>query len=302
MASKGGFPGWRWAVVPVLTLAVAVAAPVSAGRAASSVYVTNSGESSLSQFEAGPGGALSALAPARVASAPGPQWVAVSSDGRNVYVPNLSANSVSQFDAGAGGGLSPKAPATIAAGSNPSGIAISPDGRSVYVGNYGGGTLSQFDVGAGGRLSPKTPATVATGQKPAGVVVSPDGRNRLGTGEKLAVRLPAGRYRLRLVARDRVGRTGVASRTVRVRPEPLRITRISYKPRVSRRTRKVVVTIRTSAPATLRARGHRFRIGTRARFVLPLPRRPATGVLRIPVTLAASGGRRLTGTIQLRRR
>ena len=128
------------------------------------------------------------------------------------------------------------------------------------------------------------------------------GRKRLGSGEQLTVRLPAGRYRLRLVARDRDGRAGVAALKVRVRRDPLRITRIGYKARVSRRTRKLAVTIRTSAPATLRARGRRFRLGARARrVVLPLPRRPAAGVLRIPVTLVASGGRRFTGTIQLRR-
>jgi hypothetical protein len=86
-----------------------------------------------------------------------------------------------------------------------------------------------------------------------------------------------------------------------VQAEPLRIVKISYPTRIARRTRKLTVTIRTSAPATLRVHGHRFRTGTHARLVLPLPRRPAAGVLRIPVKLAASGGRRLTGTIQLRR-
>ena len=128
------------------------------------------------------------------------------------------------------------------------------------------------------------------------------GHKRLGSGEQLAVRLPAGRYRLYLVARDRDGRAGVAALKVRVRRDPLRITRIGYKARVSRRTQKLAVTIRTSAPATLRARGRRFRLGAGARrVVLRLPRRPAAGVLRIPVTLAASGGRRLTGTLRLRR-
>ena len=43
------------------------------------------------------------------------------------------------------------------------------------------------------------------------------GHKRLGHGRKLTVRLPAGRTALRLVARDRSGRRGVARLRVRVR-------------------------------------------------------------------------------------
>jgi YVTN family beta-propeller protein len=180
MALRGVFAvgsrRWRWAVLLMLPFAVA-ASGASTARAASIVYIADSGSGTVAQFTIAAGGGLSPLAPARVASGAAPQAVVVSPDGTSVYVADYGTGRVSQFDAGAAGGLAPKAPATVAAGSNPAAIAMSRDGKSVYVANYGAGSVSQFDVGAGGRLSPKTPATVGGIATPAGIAVSPDGRN-----------------------------------------------------------------------------------------------------------------------------
>ena len=166
--------GGRVALVVVL----ATLAPAGAARAADSAYVANGVDSTISQYDIGAGGPLTAKAPPTVpsgAQGSNPFGVVVSPDRASVYVINHGADSIAQYDIGADGGLSPKAPATVAdTGSNPNGIAISPDGTSVYVANGGGG-VSQYDVGVGGRLSPKATATVAEANEPFGIAVSPNG-------------------------------------------------------------------------------------------------------------------------------
>ena len=91
-----------------------------------SVYVTNSNDNTVSQYDVGAGGALSPKSPATVATGVAPQGVAVSPDGGSVYVANESRDTVSQFDVGAGGALSPKSPATVATGAGSYGVAVSP--------------------------------------------------------------------------------------------------------------------------------------------------------------------------------
>jgi hypothetical protein len=129
------------------------------------------------------------------------------------------------------------------------------------------------------------------------------GHNRLGSGNRLTARLPAGQYALRLVARDRDGRTAVARLQVSVQRTPMQLVSIGYKRTVERHARTLDVRIATSEPAILRAAGRRYRVGPRTRrVVLLLPRRPKSGVLRIPCKLVAPGDRRLTGTVKVRRR
>jgi DNA-binding beta-propeller fold protein YncE len=147
-------------------------------------YDENDAHGSVSQYDVGPGGALSPKSPATVSTGDlNPFGVAVSPDGQSVYVTNYDSNSVSQFDVGPGGALSLKSPPTVASGGGlPTAVAVSPDGESVYVTNYiypfiDTSTVSQYDVGAGGALSPKTPATVATGDGASAVAVSPDGQS-----------------------------------------------------------------------------------------------------------------------------
>ncbi|MBV8947491.1 MAG: beta-propeller fold lactonase family protein, partial [Solirubrobacterales bacterium] len=151
-----------------------------------SVYVTNSGANGaggVSQYDVGPGGALTPKAVPTVAAGVVPAGIAVSPDGKSVYVTNSGANGaggVSQYDVGPGGALTPKAVPTVAAGVVPAGIAVSPDGKSVYVANSGAngaGGVSQYDVGPGGALTPKAAPTVAGGNGPYGIAVSPDGHS-----------------------------------------------------------------------------------------------------------------------------
>ena len=150
----------------------------AAGAAsASSLYVVNLNDGSVSQYEVAADGSLSPLSPAVVPAGPGHSvGIAITPDGRSAYVANLSG-SVSQYDVGPGGGLTPKSPASVSTSPGSSGVAISPDGKSVYVGDSGSNVVSQFDVGPGGTLVPKAPATVPNAGHPDYVAVSPDGKN-----------------------------------------------------------------------------------------------------------------------------
>ena len=91
----------------------------AAARADPFAYVTNSADSSVSQYDIGAGGLLAPLSPATVAAGAAPVGVAVSPDGQSVYVTNHADASVSQYDVGAGGLLAPLSPATVAAGAQP---------------------------------------------------------------------------------------------------------------------------------------------------------------------------------------
>jgi DNA-binding beta-propeller fold protein YncE len=169
---------------------VFLALPAAAHALSGSVYVTNTGESTVSQYAIGGGGALSALTPPSIGSGETPSSVAVTPNGKSAYVTNLTEGTISQYDINpVTGVLSPKTPATVAGIPNPAGVAVSPDGKSAYVTSHilreeeGGvpelvGTVYQYDINpVTGVLSPKTPATIPTGFGPEGVVVSPDGKS-----------------------------------------------------------------------------------------------------------------------------
>ena len=139
-----------------------------------SVYVTDFGNSGVSEFTVGAGGVLTAKTPNPILTGPSPEGLAETPDGHNVYVANSAK--IYQYNVGAGGLLSPKTPATVSSG--PSGtmaVAVSPDGKSVYVAD-GFHFIYQFDVGAGGQLVAKSPAKVTAGFNPYDVIVSPDGK------------------------------------------------------------------------------------------------------------------------------
>jgi hypothetical protein len=116
------------------------------------------------------------------------------------------------------------------------------------------------------------------------------GRSRLGTGEQLGAALPPGRIVLRLLAQDQSGRQTLALRTLRVALPALRLLQLNYADRVRHRGRTLTVRISATAPATLRVGGQRYSVGPRSRLLaVLLPRRPATGLLKLPFTLTATG-------------
>jgi hypothetical protein len=122
------------------------------------------------------------------------------------------------------------------------------------------------------------------------------GRRRLGTGERLSVKLRAGQFRLRLVARDSHGRTSTVRRALRVAAIPLEIVKLSA-PNVKHGAETTTLTVATSVPGTLTIRGHRFATGRRAkRHRITLPTSPKSGVIKLPAQIKAKSGRRVVKT------
>jgi DNA-binding beta-propeller fold protein YncE len=110
------------------------------------MYVTNNGDSNLSQYTVTAGGVLAPKSPATVADGTHPPGVAVSPDGKSVSVTDLYGGRVSQYSVGPGGALVPKSPATVAAGQGPYGLAVTPDGKSVYVADSASNAISQYEA------------------------------------------------------------------------------------------------------------------------------------------------------------
>ena len=118
------------------------------------------------------------------------------------------------------------------------------------------------------------------------------GRRRLGTGERLTATLPGGRVTVRLQARDSAGRVAVATRTLRVAPVALQVRTLRVPDRVHARASTVPVSLSTTVPATVRARGRSWTVDARTRILrIPLPARPRTGLVRVELTIAARGPR-----------
>jgi PKD domain/Lactonase, 7-bladed beta-propeller len=141
-----------------------------------SVYASNEGEESVSQFDVGPGGVLVPKSPATVQVGESPTGVAVRPDGKSLYVADYSTHAVSQLDIGPGGLLAPKSPALVPAGEETEGVSVSPDGTSAYVASEGDEFIRQYDIDAAGSLAPKSPATVASGASPNWIAIRPSGR------------------------------------------------------------------------------------------------------------------------------
>ena len=101
------------------------------------------------------------------------------------------------------------------------------------------------------------------------------GSRRLGSGEQLSVRLPAGRITLRLVARDSHRHATVVTRRLVVAPVALELVRLRTAAHVGPRAHAVAITLATSVPATLRVGKHRYSVGPHSRTVsIPLPATP----------------------------
>jgi DNA-binding beta-propeller fold protein YncE len=149
------------------------------------VYVANTTSptiaGTISQYNVGADGSLSAMSTATVAAGFDPQKIVVSPDGDSAYATDSSLSQVLQYDiSGTTGALSAKDPAAASTGpgSFPFGITVSPNGTSVYNANAAVDTVAQFSAdGTTGELSSKTPATAPAGDNPIGIAVSPDGQS-----------------------------------------------------------------------------------------------------------------------------
>jgi DNA-binding beta-propeller fold protein YncE len=166
---------------PAAVAAGSEAFGVAISPGGNSAYVTNTGSSTVSQYDIDRRtGVLSPKTPAAVASGANPEGLALTPDGKSAYVANNGpTNDISQYSINSvTGALSPKTPAAVAPGATPGAVAVSPDGKSAYVTTNA--DVAQYDINpVTGALSPKTPATVATGsgRGAANIAVTPDGKS-----------------------------------------------------------------------------------------------------------------------------
>ena len=154
---------------------------------ASSVYVANSGENTISQYTIGSTGALTPKSPATVSSIAGvlnstPSSVVVDPSGKYAYVANSGTDFISQFTVGSGGGLVPMNPPTVqsslTAGTAPISVAVDPLGRYVYAANNFDNTVALFTIGTGGKLTfvDTYPSGSGAPPGPTSIAVDPTGK------------------------------------------------------------------------------------------------------------------------------
>lgn len=178
-------------------------AGVARGAAASTIYVSNHGENTLTPVNAVTGVPGSPIAvgsePWDVAITPdgstvlvansgsasvtpidtatetagtpipvgeGPREIAITPDGKMAYVTNWTSGTVTPIE------MATDTPGTpIPVGTDPMGIAITPNGETAYVANYGSNTITPID------LSTNTAGTeIPVGEGPKSVAITPDGR------------------------------------------------------------------------------------------------------------------------------
>ena len=148
-----------------------------------SVYIANSGDDTISQFDRAADGSLTAKVPdtvtvSHISSNPGPDYLALTPDGKHLYSANYNDSSIGVFDVGAGGKLTEKSSGSpVASGYGLYQIAVSPDGRSLYGPSNDDGKVYQYDIAAAGGLTAKSPSTQPAGLHLDGIWLSPDGKS-----------------------------------------------------------------------------------------------------------------------------
>src|SRR5579859_2862025 len=147
------------------------------------VYVTNSGDSTLSAYKIGSDGGLTSivLSGSVATTLNVPEIPAIDPTSTFLYVPNLSPaptpGTVSGFTIAADGTLALVGAAATTAGVSPFGTAIDPAGKFLFVTNSGDGTVSVFPIGGGGALgtAQNFNSGSAASSTPAGIAVDQSG-------------------------------------------------------------------------------------------------------------------------------
>ena len=137
--------------------------------------IANEGDSTVSVFAVGSGGALTQVKGSPFTTGNGPLSVAFSPGGGLLATANEGANTVSVFAVGSGGALTPVAGSPFGTGSFPDSVAFSPGGGLLATANLDGRTVSVFAVGSGGALTQVAGSPFLTGGDTASVAFSPGG-------------------------------------------------------------------------------------------------------------------------------
>jgi 6-phosphogluconolactonase (cycloisomerase 2 family) len=146
------------------------------------LYVTNSGDNTISGYSIGADGGLTALtlSASQFATLNVPAVPVIDPTGQFLYVPNNGGSSVSAFTINAtNGALALIGSSAISTGLNaPFQAVTDPTGHFLFVTNSGDGTVASFSIGGTGALTAMT--TVPTGLTgassfPNGIAVDPTG-------------------------------------------------------------------------------------------------------------------------------
>jgi uncharacterized delta-60 repeat protein len=132
------------------------------------------------------------------------------------------------------------------------------------------------------------------------------GKRLLGHGDQLMLAgLPAGQLRLRLVAKDRRGRTSAAAETIRVVAVTPVFIAFRAPRRLSRHARHLALAVGSSVPATLVISGRgairRSTLVSRRARRISVAVRPGRKTLVLTLTLRAHGARPARAVVMIRR-
>ena len=111
------------------------------------------------------------------------------------------------------------------------------------------------------------------------------GREKLGHGEVLsASRFPSGRQKVKLVAKDSTGRSASRSVTVRFLPVLPSFKALKAPKKISRRSKTLTLSVRSSVPTTLRIGSKHFSVGPHTKKVR-LKVKPGRSTLKLTLKL-----------------
>lgn len=128
----------------------------------SSVYVGDSGNGEIFQYDRASSGALTPKAIGSVSGSDvGYLDLAITPNGKYLYESSESGT-IYEYSVGTGGELSALTPASVSTGQNAYSVIISPNGQNAYSSSCSGNYVYQYTVGSDGQLAPLSPATVAT--------------------------------------------------------------------------------------------------------------------------------------------
>jgi 6-phosphogluconolactonase (cycloisomerase 2 family) len=137
-------------------------------------YATNFDDDTVSQYQLGSDGSLTAIAQPTVSTGHEPFSISVEPTGEYVYVSNWGSSNISQYKIQSNGSLMALGNGPVTSGHFPNAVTIDPNNKFAYVANLGDSTVSQYEIGLDGQLQPMGKPTVPSGANPASLIVTPN--------------------------------------------------------------------------------------------------------------------------------
>jgi 6-phosphogluconolactonase (cycloisomerase 2 family) len=155
-------------------------------RTGSYVYAINNTNSTISTYNIGATGALTAASATPIGTSTGPFIAALDPTGTYLYVPcndGAGTEVVSAFSIGTGGALTSNGNLTVSGASEIFNLVVDPSGKYIYVLDGGPATsltspgqVFTYNIGSGGVIGSQVGSAVTTGALPSGaIVIDPTG-------------------------------------------------------------------------------------------------------------------------------